>query len=216
MHMYVMNYMQKSLVATRLDRFIVEQNGDIPTGASVIWAISTIDGQNMEDSIYLKKSALDRGLFMMTYYRTFVAETRCRGNEEELFQVPPENAVGRKGSCNYSKLGPNGVVKEGTYVVEGDVLVGKVARMNDEFDKDGNQITRIHDRSVVMRKLTHGVVDKIIYSCTGFNGHKIVWVKIRQTRTPVVGDKFASRHGQKVSFFRCLSSLLQKLTESML
>lgn len=195
MHMYVMNYCQTSLVATKLDRFIVEQNGSIPTGASVIWAVSTLEGENMEDSIYMKKQALERGLFGMTYYRTFVAETRCRGNEEEMFQIPPETAVGRKGNSDYSKLGPDGIVPEGTHVVEGDVLIGKIARMNDEFDKDGCQITRIHDRSIVMRKLTHGVVDKIIHTCTGFNGHNIVWVKIRQNRMPVVGDKFASRHG---------------------
>lgn len=193
MHMYVMNYMQRSLVATQLDRFIVEQSGDIPTGASVIWAVACLEGENMEDSIYMKRQALERGLFSMTYYRTFVAETRCRGNEEETFQIPPENAVGRKGNSNYSKLGPNGIVPEGTYVEENDVLIGKMARMNDEFDRDGNQVTRIHDRSLVMRKLSHGIVDKVIHTCTGFNGHNIVWVKIRQTRMPVVGDKFASR-----------------------
>ena len=90
-------------------------------------------------------------------------------------------------------MGPNGIVPEGTYVEENDVLIGKMARMNDEFDRDGNQVTRIHDRSLVMRKLTHGIVDKVIHTCTGFNGHNIVWVKIRQTRMPVVGDKFASR-----------------------
>jgi len=193
MHMYVMNYMQRSLVATRMDRFIVEQSGDIPTGASVIWAIACLKGENMEDSIYMKKQALERGLFNMTYYRTFVCETRCRGNEEEAFQIPPESAVGRKGNCNYSKLGPDGIVPEGTPVIEGDVLIGKIARMNDEFDAQGNQITRVHDRSIVMRRLTHGVVDKIIHTCTGFNGHNICWVRIRQSRMPVVGDKFATR-----------------------
>ena len=204
MHMYVMNYMQRSLVATRMDRLLVKRCGDIPTGASVTWAIMCLEGENMEDSIYMKKQALERGLFSMTYYRTFVAETRCRGNEEETFQIPPTTAVGIKGNCDYSKLGPNGIIPIGTEVKEGDVLIGKIARMNDEFDKQGNQITRIHDRSVVMRKLKYGVVDKVIQTCTGFNGHNIVWVTIRQNRMPVVGDKFASRHGQKGTIGRVI------------
>jgi DNA-directed RNA polymerase II subunit RPB2 len=195
MHMFVMNYCQRSLVATRMDRFIVEQSGDIPTGASVIWAIACLKGENMEDSVYMKRQALERGLFHMTYYRTFVCETRSRGNEEEIFQIPPDTAVGRKGNANYSKLGPDGIVPEGTYVEEGDVLIGKIARMNDEFNEKGEQITRIHDRSIVMRRLSHGVVDKIIHTFTGFNGHNVCWVRIRQARIPVVGDKFASRHG---------------------
>ncbi len=206
MHMFVMNHCQRSLVATRMDRFIVEQHGDIPSGASIIWAIACLKGENMEDSVYMKKQALERGLFNMTYYRTFVCETRSRGNEEESFQIPPETAVGRKGNSNYSKLGPDGIVPEGTEVVEGDVLIGKIARMNDEFDEHGNQITRIHDRSIVMRRLTHGVVDKIIHTFTGFNGHNVCWVRIRQSRIPVVGDKFASR--RKFFSIRSHSSLI--------
>ena len=88
-------------------------------------------------------------------------------------------------------MGPDGIVPEGTPVVQNDVLIGKVCRINDEFDKDGNQISRVHDRSVVMSKMTHGVVDKVIHVHSGFNGKKIVWVKVRQARTPQVGDKFA-------------------------
>ena len=191
MHMYCLDYCQRSLVATKMDRFLVEQSGDVPNGASVIWAVSCMDGYNMEDSIYIKRQAIERGLFNMTYYRTYVAEIKSRGNEEEGFQIPPETAVSRKGACDYSKLGPDGIVPEGTPVVQNDVLIGKVCRINDEFDKDGNQISRVHDRSVVMSKMTHGVVDKVIHVHSGFNGKKIVWVKVRQARTPQVGDKFA-------------------------
>jgi hypothetical protein len=43
----------------------------------------------MEDSIYVKKSAIDRGLFMMTYFHTFFCEAKkCeaknRGSEKEI------------------------------------------------------------------------------------------------------------------------------------
>ena len=92
MHMYCLDYCQRSLVATKMDRFLVEQSGDVPNGASVIWAVSCMDGYNMEDSIYIKRQAIERGLFNMTYYRTYVAEIKSRGNEEEGFQIAVEKA----------------------------------------------------------------------------------------------------------------------------
>ena len=150
----------------------------------------------MEDSIYVKKGAVDRGLFMMTYFRTFFCEAKNRGSEEETFAIPPENAVGRKGRANYSKLGPDGVVPVGTEVMEGDVLISKVARLTDHFGEHGVQEECYQDRSVVLKKIPKGVVHSVTHTTRG-NGSKIVWVKVRCVRRPEVGDKFASFAAQK-------------------
>ncbi len=189
MHQYVLNYPQRPLVATKMDRHVTKQLGDIPTGQECIWAVLCLDGRNMEDSIYLKKSAIERGLFRITYYRCFTGEARSRGNEEETFEIPDTDCVGRKGRSNYSKLGPDGIVPAGTYVEEGDVLIGKVARIPDEFDENGTQTTRKSDRSTVMRKLEYGYVDRVIATATGADGHPLIRIYIRQTRDPEIGDK---------------------------
>ena len=52
------------------------------------------------------------------------------------------------------------------------------------------------DVSTAMRPNEEGVIDKVLVT-TNSDGYKYCKVKIRSTRTPVVGDKLASRHGQK-------------------
>ncbi|MBD53358.1 MAG: hypothetical protein CL450_08760 [Acidimicrobiaceae bacterium] len=196
MHQYAVWYPQRPLTATRIYNFMIEQSGGITGGQTPIWCVACLDGHNMEDSIYVKKSAIDRGLFMMTYFRTFFCEAKNRGSEEETFEIPPDSAVGRKGRANYSKLGEDGIVPEGTKVKEGDVLIGKCARMTDAFDDTGGQEERFQDRSIVLKKIPSGVVHSVTRT-TRSNGSEIVWVKIRCVRRPEVGDKFASFAAQK-------------------
>ena len=196
MHQYAVWYPQKPLAATRVYDFMIEQCGGVTGGQVPIWCIATLDGHNMEDSVYVKKGAIDRGLFMMTYFRTFFCEAKNRGSEEEKFAIPPETAIGRKGRANYSKLGPDGIVPVGTEVREGDVLISKVARLTDHFGEHGAQEECFQDRSIVLKKIPKGVVHSVTHTTRG-NGSKIVWVKVRCVRRPEVGDKFASFAAQK-------------------
>lgn len=192
MHQYELMYFQKPISATKIDRYITEEVGGIPCGQECIFMIGCWDGRNQEDSIYLSQSAVERGLFRITYYKQFKSEARSRGNEDEVFCLPGNECLMRK-VANYSKLDPaTGIVRVGTYVEEGDVLIGKVSRCPDEFDDKGNTVVKYYDRSVVVRKIKYGYVDKVTKTTTGQDGHPLVEVIIRQNRCPIIGDKFGT------------------------
>ena len=160
---------------------------------------------NQEDSVILNHSAIQRGLFWATTYRTYSEEEKKQGYNSEKFGLPPLDK--RRGDSNYGLLDKNGIVrlrhpvwtdekgkKHGggaVYVQKGDVILGKVGVHS---DKSGNE--ELNDCSVVIKKGEEGHIDRIFTSITP-NGYKLVKVVIRKLRIPEVGDKFASRAAQK-------------------
>lgn len=80
-----------------------------------------------EDSVIMNKSAVNRGLFVSTFYRTSREQNnKNHSTGEEEFFCKPDPAVSRNMKPhNYSKVGVTGFVEENTYVEGGDVIIGK-------------------------------------------------------------------------------------------
>ena len=160
---------------------------------------------NQEDSIIMNRSAIERGLFSATSYRTHTEEEKKQGYNAERISIPP--LAKRRGDVNYGLLDENGIIrlrhtksvdKNGkitgggaVYVEKGDVIIGKVTVQS---DKSGNE--ELSDCSLVVDKGEEGYIDRIFTSITP-NGYKLVKVVIRKERIPEIGDKFASRSAQK-------------------
>ena len=195
----VLYYPQKPLISTRLSKYTTVE--DLPTGINAIVAIGCYTGYNQEDSVIFNKSSMERGLFRSVYFKTYDSKemTNLRDGSEECFFDPNANTelsedamdVKLKREYNYSGVDTIGVAKEGSYIEENDVLISKYLKTG-----SGVETTYVDD-SVAAKKDGFGVVDKVFCDYIDSSRQRMCKVRIATTREPVLGDKFASRHGQK-------------------
>ncbi|KAF7683634.1 DNA-directed RNA polymerase II subunit RPB2 [Astathelohania contejeani] len=191
----ILYYPQKPLVTTRSMEFL--RFRELPSGQNAIVAIACYSGYNQEDSIIMNQSAIDRGLFRSFFYRTYTdQENVVRPGTIEEISKPVRGAVLRMRNLNYEKLDGDGIIFPGMRVTGEDVLIGKVVPVVDpERSTRGSPVYIKKDASTAMRSTESGVVDTVIIS--NREGYKFTKVRVRSNRIPQMGDKFASRHGQK-------------------
>ena len=183
---HVLHYPQKPLVRTKLAKYT--NSMDLPSGINAIVAIMTHTGFNQEDSVMLNKSAVDRGLFTSTYFKSY--RDQCSKNhstgEEEVFTKPviEVNGTGKMKPFNYDKLGEDGFIPKNIYVDSHDILVGKVMPQ-----KVQGVITE-RDTSLQVKGNDDGYVDMNYQGING-DGYKFCKIRMRKYRKPQVGDKLA-------------------------
>ncbi|GLI81195.1 DNA-dependent RNA polymerase II [Penicillium ochrochloron] len=193
----ILYYPQKPLATTRSMEFL--RFRELPAGQNAIVAIATYSGYNQEDSVIMNQSSIDRGLFRSLFYRTYTDSEKTVGTSfVESFEKPmrTETLGMRKGT--YDKLDEDGIVAPGVRVSGEDIIIGKVAPLAPDAEELG-QRTKAHtkiDVSTPLRSTENGIVDQVVIS-TANDGLKFAKVRMRTTKIPQIGDKFASRHGQK-------------------
>jgi DNA-directed RNA polymerase II subunit RPB2 len=116
-------------------------------------------------------------------------ERKKSSNNYETIEIPPSNI--RLKNINYSKLGPDGIVRKGTPVFKGDVIIGKTSTKSYKDDDESKT-----DCSYIIKNGEEGVVD-MVFSGLSSEGNRLIKIKIRSLRIPEVGDKVASRSAQK-------------------
>jgi DNA-directed RNA polymerase II subunit RPB2 len=187
----VLNYGQIPLVKSRYLEYI--NNEEIPYGVNAIVAIMCYTGYNVEDAILINEGAIQRGIFRTTYYSMYEAReesSKVSGMVNSRFaNIEKNNVVKIKPGCDYSLLDDHGMIKENTPLNDKIVLIGKIT--SDMENKD-----RFVDDSVKPKKGQLGFVDKSFIT-QGEEGFNIAKVRIREERIPAIGDKMASRSGQK-------------------
>ncbi len=170
-----------------------------PAGQNVTIAFMSYEGYNMEDAIILNKASVDRGLARSTYFKPFGAEElRYQGGLVDEICIPDKEVKGYKTEKDYRLLEDDGIVSTGAKVGEEDVIIGRVSppRFLGEFEEFNIATNVKRESSVVLSKGERGVVDMAVLT-ENEEGNKIIKMRLRQLRIPEVGDKFASRHGQK-------------------
>lgn len=191
---HVLHYPQKPLVYTRAANLI--NHDQLPSGMNVIVAIAAYTGYNQEDSVIMNKSAVDRGMFVSTYYRTYKdqnSKNHSTGEEEYYTKPDVENTKNIK-PFNYEKIMEDGFVPENEFVESGDVIIGKCMPQ-----RNGNKIIN-KDSSVALKNNENGFIDKNSYNDNIFtnvngDGYAFSKVRLRSERIPQIGDKCACYTG---------------------
>ena len=184
---HVLWYPQKPLVTTHSMQHLHFK--ELPAGINCCVAIACYTGYNQEDSLMLNQSAIDRGLFRSFFFRTYSSKAK---SDSESFEIPTDDKCKMMKHGDHTKLGEDGIANIGKRVTGGDIVIGKVIR-DAETSTDRRQYK---DGSTEVRPRESGIVDMVVRTVTG-NGDQLVKVRTRAMRTPQIGDKFSSRHGQK-------------------
>ncbi len=196
-HAYLLHYPQKPIVQTRM----LELMGynERPAGQNMVVALMAATGYNIEDAIVFNKTSVDYGLARAYFFRVYTAvENVYPGGAMDRITVPSPKLFDHKGDQYYTKLGPDGIVEPEVEVQGGDVLVGRESPprfFGEERVITPSALIR-RDTSIQLRFGEKGVVDTVFLTQTT-EKHKLVKIRVRDLRIPEIGDKFASRHGQK-------------------
>jgi len=172
-----------------------------PAGQNCVVAVLPFDGYNIEDAIVLSKSSVERGLGRTFFYRIYESESKqYPGGMRDNFEIPnaDDNLRGYKGEKSYRLLEDDGIIASESRVSGGDILIGKTSppRFMEEYRELESRGPYRRDTSIGVRPSEVGVVDTIVLTQAN-EGGKMYKVRIRDMRLPEIGDKFASRHGQK-------------------
>ena len=193
----ILNYGQIPLVKSRYLKHI--NNEEHPCGENIMVAIMCYSGYNVEDSILFNEGSVKRGMFRTTYfnsYETREESSKIKGSgsgssvDSHIVNIESQkNVTGLKPGYEYDHLDMYGMIKENTELTDKVVLIGKVKINLDNPDQP-------IDESVYPKKGQLGFVDKTFIT-ESEEGTRLAKVRIREERMPNIGDKFASRAGQK-------------------
>ncbi|CAL9222081.1 unnamed protein product [Arabidopsis halleri] len=153
-------------------------------GQNAIVAVNVHLGYNQEDSIVMNKASLERGMFRSEQIRSYKAEVDTKDLEkrkkmDELVQF----------GKTYSKIGKVDSLEDdgfpfiGANMSTGDIVIGRCTESG-------------ADHSIKLKHTERGIVQKVVLSSND-EGKNFAAVSLRQVRSPCLGDKFSSMHGQK-------------------
>ncbi|KAL2158077.1 hypothetical protein VTH06DRAFT_4887 [Thermothelomyces fergusii] len=173
---------------------------NFPNGMNAVVAVISYTGYDMDDAMILNKSAHERGFGHGTIYKTKKislkddSRTRTSKTITKMFGFAPGSPVR---ASDREMLDEDGLPYVGRLVREGDILC---AWHTVSADYSGQLINRdgiTHWERYKDAEDAFIEEVRVIGSDSGTEPLQTVSIKLRIPRSPVIGDKFSSRHGQK-------------------
>ena len=182
--------------------------GELALGKNMTVAFMTFEGYNYEDAVILNERLVKDDVYTSLHIDHYDIECRDTklGPEEITRDIPNVGEDARR------NLDASGIVRIGTEVKEGDILVGKVTPKGvQELTSEekllhaifGEKSREVRDTSLRVEHGAGGVVHDIkIYTKENSDElpagvSKIVRIYIIQKRKIQVGDKMSGRYGNK-------------------
>eukprot|EP00924_Labyrinthula_sp_SR-Ha-C_P000481 snap_masked-scaffold_27-processed-gene-0.12-mRNA-1 protein AED:0.00 eAED:0.00 QI:0/-1/0/1/-1/1/1/0/1234 len=175
-----------------------------PQGTNSIVAVISYTGYDMEDACIINKASIERGYKHGTMYKTYVINL-----QDKLHQFFSNvKTDGKHVRLFYNNLDPYGLPEIGSKLgfmdavcCRIDAVTGKIIAEKHKSSEIGivDSVLLFGDRQASKEATakkytgTSKVTKNLVYAC---NASKAI-IKVRYNRNPIVGDKFASRAGQK-------------------
>lgn len=173
-----------------------------PKTFNAIVAVVT-GGDNVEDSLIISKASVERGLFAIRNRNVKTFSVRHRASTsavEETFTKPQEGLPGMHGSSDYSKIDDDGFPSIGSRVEASDIIAGSHS-VTMQYDPSSHDFTpKTVDTSFPLRKHeSPPTLDTRVSKVMKVHNQERILIRVAmdQLRIAQIGDKFASRHGQK-------------------
>ena len=184
------------------------EKGELALGKNMVVAFMTFNGYNYEDAVILNERLVKDDVYTSIHIEHYDIDCRDTklGPEEITRDIPNVGEDARK------NLDANGIVRIGTEVKDGDILVGKVTPKGvQELTSEekllhaifGEKTREVRDTSLRVEHGAGGIVHDVkIYTKENSDElpagvSKIIRVYIAQKRKIQVGDKMSGRHGNK-------------------
>ncbi|KAF8660175.1 hypothetical protein HU200_057740 [Digitaria exilis] len=153
-------------------------------GQNAIVAVNVHQGFNQEDSLVMNRASLERGMFRTEHLRSYKADVENKDATKRL-KMKEKIDFGKMESKRgrVDNLDDDGLPYIGASLQTNDIVIGKVSENGE-------------DHSIKLKHTEKGMVQKVLLSAND-EGKNFAVVTLRQVRTPCLGDKFSSMHGQK-------------------
>ena len=162
---------------------------EFPSGTNAIVAVISYTGYDMEDAMIINKSSYERGFAHANILKSHVYDMTPKGGKNtEAFGFNPATYAAQKDEVvNAIQLDSDGLPPIGTKLEFNDPMYATIDLATGKCTikrYQGLEPAYVHSVRALGNDLGTGDLHKICMT-------------LRSTRNPTIGDKFASRHGQK-------------------